>query len=455
MTVPQIAVTGRLVRSTGIFHGTIIVSQGRIVEFRSVTAKTHADTELDFGEKFVLPGVIDSHVHFREPGATYKEDFESGTRSAAAGGVTTVVDMPNTNPSITSGKALRAKLDIVKGKASVDFGLSGALSRTCKGGVDELARAGALSVEAFLADAPKNLLADDDFMVYKGLTDCKRVGQVFGAYCESQSLWSRLSSEMKESGRNGMEAFHAAKSAFSEALEVTRLCSINEEVRANMLLRQVSTAQSLRFATFFRQRNRRTHIETTPHYLVLTKNDESPHSYLTKISPPLRAPTDRQALWDGINNGTVEVVSSDHSPHSLQEKESPSVWESPGGFPGVETSLPLMLDQVKQGRTGLTKLTKLMSENPGRVFGLYPNKGALVIGAQADLVVVDFSKQKIEADRLHSKCGWTPYEGRRVNATVWCTILSGNVIYQHSDIILKNQGHFVRGLAAKGNAHEA
>ena len=443
MAAPQLSIKGRLFDGAELVPATVVVSKGRVARVAGPTAQVNAEVELDFAEGILIPGVVDTHVHFRDPGSQLKEDFGSGTVAAAFGGVTTVVDMPNTLPWVESVEALEVKARAVRGKAAVDFGLSGTVSDLRPKRVRELSEAGVLSIEAFMADVPPERVLDRDPSIRESLEACSREEQVFGAYCASQVEWKRISAEAKASGRDGLEAFREAKSPASEALAASRLCKLNEDVKATVILRQLSCRAALDVVRTFRRDGGRAVVEATPHHLLMTEKDEEGRGFLLKISPPLRGAMDRAAMWEAVGDGTVDIVSSDHSPHTLDEKRAESVWDAPAGFPGVETSLVLMLDQVRRGRLGLDALVRLMSENPAKVFGLYPSRGALVTGSRADIAVVDFGEQKLDADRLHSKCGWTPYEGRRVRGTVRCTVLGGRVVTVGSELVGKGLGNLI------------
>jgi len=453
MNVPQLAVRGRLVRPEGVARGTILISEGRIAGFASASANVRADAVYDYGDSLVLSGAIDTHVHFREPGFTQKEDFASGTMAAAAGGVTTVVDMPNTEPWVTSASIFREKRRTIERKACVDFGLSGGLTSEGHLRVEELTAAGALSVETFLADAPEETVLDDDYRISKSLVECAHLRQVMGVYCDSQSFWSQAAKNSRARGEVTMSAFHAAKPSQSESLGAARMCILNKDAEATLVLRQISTASALNQARFHRRQNPSIHVETTPHYLLLSSKNESNSGFSLKISPPLRSERDRLALWRGIDDGTVEIISSDHSPHTLLEKERDDVWGVPSGFPSIETSLVLMLDQVKRGRLSIRRMSELMSKNPAKVLGLSPRKGTLTTGAQADLVVADFAEHTIRAERLHSKCGWTPYEGRKVRARLRCTFLAGRMICRDGEILESRSGRFVSRTIPRGARH--
>lgn len=434
--------------SDGVARATVVSSDGKIVGIHGPSAKVDADVVLDYSEEFLFPGVVDTHVHFRDPGLTHKEDFGSGTIAAAAGGVTTVVDMPNSQPWVDSAMVFGEKRDEVRPKAAVDFGLSGTASDKGER-VSELTRAGALSIEVFMADVPEERILDEDRAMSMTLRACRAEGQLLGAYCADQTTWASISGGAKGRGEDGLPPYRKAKSAASEAKAIRRLCRINQTEGARVLIRQISSSRAVEAVEPYRTGKNGVLVETTPHHLLLTKEDERDKGYLLKISPPLRENKDRAALWGAVAGGGIDMVSSDHSPHMLDEKRVESVWDAPSGFPGVETSLVLMLDQVRKRRLGISRLSQLMAENPARAFGLFPRKGALLLGSQADIAVVDFKENEIRARDLHSKCGWTPFEGRKVEGRVRCTILGGKIVYRDSELVETPQGNLITRTTSK------
>jgi dihydroorotase (multifunctional complex type) len=444
MTSADLALSGRIVLPEGISQGTIVVKNGQIQGIVELTAKVDTAVQLDCDRYFILPGVVDSHVHFRDPGSTHKEDFETGTSAAAAGGVTTVMDMPNTEPWVTSAEIFNRKMKLLKGRSNVDFALEAV---ACPGNISMLSGLNAcraVSFEAFTADVPEALLMNDDFILFEALKTVANLNGIMGFYLESQSFWEHLVPQLKASGRNDAEAFGEAKSPLSEATMMTRVISLNQAAKCNVVLRQVSTQLSADIVSSYKQRGVPIYVEVTPHNLLLTNHDLKRLKCFAKISPPLRSSQDVNGLWAALGRGTVDMISTDHSPHTAEEKARDEIWECPGGFPGVETSLPLMLDQVSRGRLDLPKLALLMSTNPAKIFGLYPRKGVLRPGSQADIAVVDLHREwEIRGSDLHSKCGWTPFEGRKVKGAIKYTVLSGKIIAEDSELTLKKQGLFV------------
>lgn len=450
MSVADLTLSGRIVSPEGVRQGTIVVKNGKIQEILEATARVEAAVKLDCDRYFILPGVIDSHVHFRDPGNTQKEDFETGTLAAAVGGVTTVMDMPNTVPWVSSEEVFSLKKAQIEHRSNVDFGLEAVVCSKNLMSVSSLRDRGAISFEAFTADVPREFLMNDDFILFKALQAVARSCGTIGVYCENQSFWEHLVPELRKSGKDDTNGFALAKPPVSEVSMISRVLSLNVS-KAPVILRQISTRSSTEIARLFRSRGQPVSVEVTPHNLLLTENDAKGLKCFGKISPPLRTPRDVAGLWTAMQVGMIDLLSSDHSPHTMEEKACDSVWDCPSGFPGVETCLPLMLDQVSKGNMNFGRLVSLMSANAAEIFGLYPIKGVLRPGSQADITVVDLSDEwTIKGDRLHSKCGWTPFEGRKVRGAVKYTVLSGKIIAKDSELVMKNQGKFIPGKRSDG-----
>lgn len=357
---------------------------GTIVAIKKVLRP--ADVE-DHGDALILPGCVDMHVHLREPGLTEKEDFPSGTRSAALGGVTTVVDMPNTRPPVTTAAALREKWTRVRGRAAIDYGLYAAP----RSGSYVAQLSGATALKVYMAESTGGLQIDEEAL-----------GEVLPSAAEARTLVV-AHAEDPTRFRTGEPATLAGYS---------QVRSKESEVRAIETLGQLRGDGPLHVA----------HVtcvealdavpdgvttEVTPHHLFL--DCARPLKAFGKVNPPLRPPEDRKALWAAFAAGRIDVVATDHAPHTREEKEEPFE-EAPSGLPGVATALPLLLRQVRSGELTLDRLVHAIAARPAEILGL--PKGRIEVGRDADLVVVDARVvMKITTRRLRYKCGWTPFEG--------------------------------------------
>ena len=361
------------------------IEEGRIIAVKKVL---RGDDLRDYGDALVLPGAVDLHVHLREPGLTHKDDFPNGTRSAALGGTTTVVDMPNTVPPVTTREALEAKIDRVRGRAHVDFGLYAA--PTSAAAVARLAGASAFKV--YMAETTGGLQLADDVLgdVLQATAD---PGPIVAVHAEDPAGFG------KGIARD-LRGHHAARPAEAEVAALRRLATLRGPGKLHIA--HVTTKAALDAVPTGAT------TEATPHHLFL--DFERPLGAFGKVNPPLRPRGDREALWDAFLEGRIDALASDHAPHTREEKEDGAFHEAPSGVPGVGTGLPLLLRRVKAGELPLALAVRTISTRPAEILGL--SKGDIRIGWDGDFVVVDPRRyRKLTAESLRYKCGWTPFEG--------------------------------------------
>ncbi len=383
-----------MLRGDAIVPGALGIDEGRIT---AVAHDLDGDEVVDYGDLLLMPGAVDIHVHFRDPGHPEKEDFTSGTRAAAAGGVTAVLDMPNTNPATVTLDAFEAKLASVAQKAVVDFGLYAGLTDdpTC---LEVIPRATAVKV--YLGATTGNLLATDMERVADGVRVAAEHGKTVAFHAEDQCC---LDEHAHDSPSPAEWLLHAtSRPAACETTSIRKILALPRPKRARLHVTHLSTADGLALV-----RESGVTCDATPHHLLFTRDDLAERGGLLKMNPPLREARDRDALFHGLIAGHVDCVASDHAPHLLSEKAQ-GVKHTPAGVPGVETLLPLMLAAVAQRKLMLHRVQEACCETPARLFGL--PKGRLEVGYDADVLVVDLDHlDKVEPRRLHSKCGWTPF----------------------------------------------
>ena len=372
----------------------ILVENGKIAKVTN--AKIQADETIDAAGLLVLPGSIDPHVHFREPGLTYKEDFRTGSFAAAAGGVTCVLDMPNTKPPTLTNNLLLEKTKLASKKSVVNFGFHFGSSPENLAEIKKAKRIA--SVKIFMDASTGNMLIEDENAIRDIISN------------------SRLS------------AIHA------EGRNVKKAIGIAQSLGKKFYLCHISTESEMGYARQNRKEN--LFVEATPHHLFLTENDQN---RLVRMKPSLKNESDRRSLWDALNDGTVDVIASDHAPHTIEEKQAGDLY----GVPGVETRLPLMLDAVSKRRLTLKRMVETMCENPAKIFRL-KNKGFIKEGNDADLVIVDMKlAKKVRNDGLFTKCGWSPFEGFEIRGWPTHTLVNGNVVFENGEIQDGNKGEVV------------
>jgi dihydroorotase len=420
-----------LVRNATLADGTVVdvrVVDGEIAsvgdldvgDFDGAGSTTGAETVVDATGKHLLPGAIDVHVHFREPGYGHKETWGTGSRSALAGGVTTVVDQPNTSPPTTTGAAFDEKAAFAA-DSHVDWGINGGV--TADWDPDSLLDRPLFALgEVFLADSTGNMGIDADLFA-DAVADAARADVPVTVHAEDATLFDETALEQAGDGvgrdADG-DAWSAYRTAEAEAAAVERACDVGADAAADLHIAHTSTPEGIDAAS-----SAGATCEVTPHHLLLSRADLTgaptpnrpperrtgdPLGTHGRMNPPLRSESRREAVYERVADGTVDVIATDHAPHTRAEKNA-SILDAPSGVPGVETMLPLLLQEAATGRLALERVRDLAAANPARVFDL-PRKGRIAEGTDADLVLVDLdATSEINSDRLHSKCDWTPFSG--------------------------------------------
>ncbi|MDR2879204.1 MAG: dihydroorotase family protein [Fusobacteriales bacterium] len=363
--------------------------------------------EIDIKYRYIMPGVIDVHTHMRDPGFTRKEDFISGSKACAKGGITTFIDMPNTNPATITEEALEMKRKNADGKSVVNYGFHFGGSSDDNSGEIRKAK-GVLSTKVFLNVSTGKMLVEDD----KVLENIVKAANFLTVHAEGEMINKAL--EFNKKFGKGLYICHVSSREEMEIIEKAKSDDI------------------------FNNENHPVFAEVTPHHLFLDedmKDSDEEKKMLYRMKPELKTKSDREYLWQSIEKGTVDTIGTDHAPHLKSEKTEKITF----GMPGVETSLALMLTAYNQGKISLIKIQELMCENPAKIFGI-KNKGALKEGYDADVIAVDIEQEwSVKREELLSKCGWSPYEGWELKGRNILTIVNGNIVYKDGKIF-ENKG---------------
>jgi len=408
-------------RNIGILDGKIAqISGGRL----------KADESVDASGLLVLPGFIDPHVHLREPGAKYKEDFYTGTCAAANGGYTAVLDMPNSPVATDSRLKLKDKIKLAEKKAVVDFSLY--LGAT-ENNLQEIERLEYGVPIKFYMDRSQNLFVPAEHLpeYFKNIAEKNLFACV---HAEDEKIIARGKERYKDV-ENPVHSLVRPAEAERKAIHDAVAASAQTNCRLHVC--HVSTKAGLEEIAKSKATETKNLVscEVAPHHLFLTEKDYAKRPVL-KANPPLRASADAAALWEGLVNGKIDCIASDHAPHTLEEKER-EYWQAPAGVPGLDTTLKLMLAKVNERIISLEMLVKLCSENPAKIFGLQ-SKGAIAIGKDADLTLIDLKKQGIiKSEELKTKCAWSPYEGFAYRGCPVKTIVRGQVVMDGGEILEK------------------
>ena len=402
----------------------VLVEGETIARVADAGTLDHADADeaLDCDGRHLLPGAIDAHVHFREPGFAHKEDWHTGSRSAAAGGVTTVVDQPNTEPPTVTGQAVDEKAALA-GNSLVDFGINGGV--TADWDPDSLFERPIFALgEVFLADSTGDMGIEADLFA-DAVARAAGEDTVVTVHAEDADLFDRAALERAGDGTGrdaDVDAWSAYRTAEAEAAALERALEVGADSDAAIHIAHTSTPEGVDAAA-----SAGATCEVTPHHLFCSREDADDLGTFGRMNPPLRSEQRRAAVFERVADGTVDIVATDHAPHTRAEKDA-SVRDAPSGVPGVETMLPLLLQEAREETLDLVRVRDLVAANPAAIFDV-PGKGRVAEGNDADLVLVDLgSSRAIRGDDLHSKCGWTPFEGR---SAVFpdLTLVRGHVAY--------------------------
>lgn len=433
---------GFIVTPEKIFEGEVVVKDGKVAQVRQgfSSAKDGDPGVVHLKGKHLLPGLIDVHVHFRTPGMTRKEDWTTGSKAALAGGVTTVLDMPNTDPPTTDRPSLDLKRQIVRKDALVNYGF---FAGATKSNLDELkAIEGVAGIKVYMGSSTGGLLVDD-LQTLEALM--KDSGKILALHAENEECIKKGMEEHLGEADPSVHSRIRAPECAAQAVEaalglVVKHC-------ANVHFCHVTTRQEMELIRKFKKEQppeiaKLVSAEVTPHHLFLSERDYAEYGNLVKVNPPLRSEDDVSALWEGIADGTVDIIATDHAPHLLEEKMLPYS-EAPSGVPGVQTMLPLLLHAVNEGKLTLQKVVELCSFHPARRFG-FKGKGAIVEGADADFTVVDMGlREKVCHKYLWTKPDWSPFHNWVLSGWPVMTYVNGELMYEWRERFGRNLGREV------------
>ena len=420
----------KLVFPEKIVDAGLVIENGRIKRITKDRNLPDAERVIDAQGNYILPGLIDVHVHFREPGASSKEDWFTGSSAAVAGGITTVLDMPNTQPSTTTIQNLGQKREIAKSKAIVDYGFHfGATADNS----DELSRLGndTASVKFYMSATTGSLKIDNDALIFEELKILKDKKILATAHAENRDMVRYWFDKLKEKEKVDALDYANSRPNICAADALNRMVFLSKILGNSVHFCHVSTREELEILK--NSKNNRVTAEVTPHHLFLTREDIKELGNYSKVNPPLRSREDQKELWNAIHSGVIDIIATDHAPHLPEEKERDILIAS-AGMPGLETMLPLLLNEVNKGNLNLIELSRLTAINPARIFRIR-NKGVIQEGYDADLVIIDLKKEaKVDNSKLLTKCGWSPFDGRKLKGWPIKTFVRGNLVFDEGSI---------------------
>ena len=434
-TFDTILLNGTLVNHDGIAQRDIGIIAGRIAYIGNLS-HANAKNIVDCTGLHILPGVIDTQVHFREPGLTHKEDLESGSRAAVMGGVTAVFEMPNTNPLTTDAATLHSKVNAAHHRMHCDFAFWVGGTHENAHQIPELEKLpGAAGIKVFMGSSTGSLLVKDDAGVESILKQTRRRA----AFHSEDEAMLRERMHLRVTGD---PSSHPVWRSAEVALNCTkRLVAIARKTGAKIHVLHISTADEMEFLKHHKDL---VSCEVTPHHLTLVAPEcyEKLGTY-AQMNPPIRDEAHRSGIWMGVSQGIADVLGSDHAPHTHEEKQHiyPA---SHSGMTGVQTLVPTMLNHVHEGRLTLERFVDMISAGPARLFSI-ANKGRISVGYDADFTIVDLKREEtIKNSWIESKCGWTPYDGIKVTGWPVGTFVRGNKVMWQGELIEAGQGEAVR-----------
>ncbi|MGI6686065.1 MAG: allantoinase AllB [Bacillota bacterium] len=454
---------GLIVDSEKIYPGNIYIKNEKIAAISQDELDGDAMEVTDAQGKYVLPGLIDIHVHSRdgENGATYKEDFYHSSMSAAIGGLTTVFEMPNSNPAICNVENLEKQIRNLTPKAFVDFAIWGlALGNLNIDELKKLSEAGVVAFKFFWGYAidsktyqliynykpgMDNVIPPlGDGEIYRMFKEIAKTGKIVAIHAENFDIIQSVTKEVEQSGDKSYQAFLKSRPNIAEETIIQTAISFSKDTGARLHILHLAAKEGVDLIKRAQDQGYPVTGETCSHYLCLCDEDFERVGPLIKVYPPVRTKEDQEKLWQGIQNGVLSLVSSDHAPHTEEEKKG-DLWSVPAGMASIETLAPLMINEVSKGKITINQLVSILSENPAKLFGLYPEKGSLEVGTDADITIVDLNvKSTIKKENLHSKSKVTPFDGFAITGAPVQTIVRGRTIAKNGEIVSGPAGKFIR-----------
>jgi len=432
----------------------ILVKDEKIAGFLDNIDGIEAKEIIDANGHLTLPGCIDSHTHFMYQGFPHRENFLTGSAAAARGGITTVIDMPCCSvPSARSVEQLKLKIELVEPQALVDYAMWGGVTgEDVREGwlhnVDEQAEFGAVAFKVYMTPSVPTYPRVSDPEMYEAFKAVAKTGLPIGIHAENFAMCDYFVKKFQREGRMDGPAWAEARMELAEKVAIQLGISFAEDTGARLHIVHMSTGIGAKLVGEAKKRGLNVTSETCPHYLTLNYQEAmTKYGPLAKIAPPLREKKDNQLLWEGLNNGSVDFIATDHAPYEIESeklKKGMNIWTAFPGIPGVETMVPIIVSEgYNKGRISLSKMVDILSTNAAKHYGLYPKKGAMHIGSDADFTIIDLDKRwTIDLKDQASMCGYTPLEGMELKGKVVKTIVRGHLVFEDvDDSTLKDLSH--------------
>lgn len=435
----------------------IAVRDGKIAAIMETGQNVEAKKVIDAENNLVLPGCIDSHTHYMDPGFTHRETFTHGTKGAAVGGVTTVIDMPCCSvPSVRDVESLYHKLDAIKPQAYVDFALWGGVTGedVREGKLDNVqkqADEGVVAFKAYMTPSVPSYPKSSDAELYEIFSSVEKTGLPVGVHCENFNICDYNVKKLEAQGRLDGPAWAEARCELAEKNAIELCIDMAEETGVRMHIVHMSTGIGAKLVEKAKRNGLSVTAETCPHYLTLNAQDAmTERGAFAKIAPPLRTKKDNEILWEKLESGAVDFIATDHAPYEIateKDAEGMNIWTCFPGIPGTETMVPVIISEgYNKGRLSLKRVVEVLSTSPAIHYGLYPKKGCLMPGSDADFTIIDLNKEWIiDEEKTQCKAKYTPFHGMKLKGKVVKTIVRGNLIFDNDEIVANaGIGEFVK-----------
>ncbi len=450
MVFDLIIKNGTIVTPLASYRGHVLITRGKVMDIMVRGDLPQAREVIDAEGLHVLPGLIDPHVHFRSPGLEYKEDWDTGSQAAAAGGITTVIDNPNVIPPTGDVEAFHRKLECARDVSYVDYGITAVIMEGNLDKIIPLAEAGVVGYKVFMGETVGNIPSPSDGEILEAWKIMRETGLRSTVHAEDSGIIHYLRNKLQREGRKDPLAHLESRPAVAEAEAIQRAILFAREAHSKLMIYHMSSRDGVELVRRAKADGVDVTAETGPHYLLLEGQDmvRQRLGSLMKMNPPIRSREHGEALWEGLLDGTIDAIGTDHSPHTLEEKMADDpmgdIWKAIPGWPGVETNVPLMLTQVNAGRLTLNRYVKLQAEGPARGWSLWPRKGNLDRGADADVTIVDMTETGVvDQENLHSKNKITPFHGWHVKGMPVYTIVRGTAVMKYGKICGRPAGQLI------------
>jgi dihydroorotase len=427
------------------FIKNVFCEKGKIASITNPNnTEFNADKMIDAKGKLLLPGGIDCHVHFREPGMEFKGNWKTESQAAVTGGITSVIDMPNTIPSTTTIKALKEKRKIAGKNSLVNFGFHFGAE---KGKLAEINKANNIaSIKVFMGSSTGSLLVEEEKLLEEIFRIGKQKNILIVLHAEEEKIIKENSEKAKKNKWNNVKYHNKIRSTKAELEAIKKALKLQKKTGNRIHFLHVSTKKGMQEIIKAKQTFKKSLIkkgkitcEVCPHHLFLNEKDLNKLGNFGKMNPPLRTKKDNEFLLNALKKGLIDFVATDHAPHTKKEKMK-KYFDAPSGVTGVETVFPLLLNETAKGKMKLKKVIEVLCEKPTEVYGI-KNKGKIKEGFDADLILVDLNKEfTIKNSGMHSKCKWTPFDGKKVKGKIETTIINGNIVYNKGKINSKFKG---------------